>query len=43
MSLMFYTSDTAMRFDLPVDRGDGGDKYTTVDFWDSKESRMGVG
>ena len=42
MSLMFYTSDTALRFDLPDFHKDG-DKYVTVDFWDSSASRTGVG
>ena len=41
-SLMFYTRDTAMRFDLPLFESEG-DHYTTVDFWDSSETRVGVG
>ena len=41
-SLIFYTEDTVLRFDLP-NFDSGGSKFTTVDFWDINGGRMGVG
>lgn len=41
-SLMFRTSETILRFDLP-DLNSEWFHYTTVDLWDRNASRMGVG
>lgn len=41
-SLIFYTGNTMIRFDLPNFNSEY-DKYTTVDFWDSNTQRLGVG
>ena len=41
-SLMFRTSSTVLRFDLPYFDKEG-DHFTTVDLWDSNTSRLGVG
>ena len=41
-SMVFYSRNTVERFDLPKFDSEW-DKYTTVDLWDSSQSRMGVG
>ncbi len=41
-SLVFHTGKSVLRFDLP-NYDNEGDDYVTVDMWDIKASRMGVG
>ena len=41
-SMVFYSMKTVQRFDLPDFKKDG-DKFTTVDLWDSNQGRMAVG
>ena len=41
-SLVFYTDKTVLRFDMPFFESQE-QHFTTVDLWDSKTSRLGVG